>query len=461
MADPKAECAGRRRLSAPSKVPALRMEDAVARADAEDEASQLQRPLTHRRSCGGAPEQPPPGAGGAQPATPGGSSASEGSARQWVVQRDTAWRTAPSAMSLKLGQLRQGDIVAEAMSPCLLAPGWVPIEPRGYVQACDLSTSSAGGRADAAGPLPAASVAPTVCSPEPKAPRATAPSSVASSPAPTVASSSTPLILSGPPAIHPPQVARPLPAPREQRPSPVPLHMSTPTLSRGGLLPAATTWDAEAASAATPKSVHSVQSPDNGSSLVLSLREEALRLREEAVAAREKELASQQALELLRREKAELASELEELRSKCEEERRQLEAYSRQGEDMRKRLERCRDAVVQAVASVDHLYAHPHDTLSRDQASQAGVRVSHLLAVEEAADVLVEEDDEELEAPRPALAAESRGGEGGEAGRNKADATPLFAGQENLAEILAHGKVVDSPLQVREPLGSRNIVLLR
>lgn len=241
---------------------------------------------------------------------------------------------------------------------------------------------------------------------------------------------------------------------------------------------AASAWDAEAASAATPKSAHSTQSPENSSSMVLSLREEALRLREEAVAAREQELASQQALELLRREKAELSSELEELRAKCEEERKQLEAYGLQSSDMRKRLERCREAVVQAVASVDHLYAKPHDTAVRDQASQAGVRVAHLLAVEEAADVLVEEDEDEDDditgtlpsLPPPAqeasAAEESRGAEGrggGEAVQAKAEARQPFAGQENLAEaILPQGKKADSPpMQPREPLGSRNIVLLR
>jgi len=57
--------------------------------------------------------------------------------RAWVTSRPAAWRTAPSAVSFRLGELPKGHLVAEVWTPNPY-PGWVAVEPRGYLQADDL-----------------------------------------------------------------------------------------------------------------------------------------------------------------------------------------------------------------------------------------------------------------------------------------------------------------------------------
>lgn len=338
---------GRRRFSAPSIARnRTEMDEADPTencpADGEAPGRHTQSPTTARRSLGDATLQQSSHRTLPLSARRQSGGYSKTGGRQWIVQRDSTWRTAPTAVSMKIGQFRQGETVVEAYSPCLLAPGWVPIEPRGYARACDLVPLDATGD---------------------------------ESPCVTGASATLPATA----------VAPALPASGRSAPS-------RPVTGRlDAVSSAASTCTVDNISTREVTS----QGPDGVS--VLSLREEAVRLREEAVALRELEIASQQALDALRREKVDVAAELEKLRAECDRERRQVEAYKRQGSEMRKRLVRCRFAVVQAVASVDHLYAQPDDIAARDQAALAGVAVSHLLKVEEAANVPLAEDEAEVD----------------------------------------------------------------
>jgi len=73
----------------------------------------------------------------------GDASSREAYRREWVTKNVTKWRTCPSAMSLKIGELPQGLIVVEARTgACDVVDGWVAIEPRGYVRVENLAPAS-------------------------------------------------------------------------------------------------------------------------------------------------------------------------------------------------------------------------------------------------------------------------------------------------------------------------------
>jgi len=64
--------------------------------------------------------------------------------REWVIKKNTAWRSGPSAMGLNIGDVPQGLHVIEApMTHCFPGneppEGWIPVEPRGFLAAEDLA----------------------------------------------------------------------------------------------------------------------------------------------------------------------------------------------------------------------------------------------------------------------------------------------------------------------------------
>jgi len=59
--------------------------------------------------------------------------------KQWVTTNAAAWRTAPSAMGFRIDTLPRGWQVTEAEWAEEPVKGWVPIEPRGFLQICDLA----------------------------------------------------------------------------------------------------------------------------------------------------------------------------------------------------------------------------------------------------------------------------------------------------------------------------------
>lgn len=70
--------------------------------------------------------------------TKGTSAASPGPSRHWLTTKAVAWRTAPSAMGFRIDTLPCGWQVAEAAWPVEPTEGWLPIQPRGYLQLSDL-----------------------------------------------------------------------------------------------------------------------------------------------------------------------------------------------------------------------------------------------------------------------------------------------------------------------------------
>lgn len=58
--------------------------------------------------------------------------------REWVTRHIAAWRTAPSAVSFKIDDLPAGRRVSEVWSRHPF-PGWVQIEPRGFLHVDDLA----------------------------------------------------------------------------------------------------------------------------------------------------------------------------------------------------------------------------------------------------------------------------------------------------------------------------------
>lgn len=83
-------------------------------------------PCTTRRCSGGS--------------TKGASAASLGSSPpQWLTTKATAWRTAPSAMGFRIDTLPCGWQVSEAARPVEPTEGWLPIQPRGYLQLSELT----------------------------------------------------------------------------------------------------------------------------------------------------------------------------------------------------------------------------------------------------------------------------------------------------------------------------------
>eukprot|EP00440_Ansanella_granifera_P020191 gb/GFBE01021932.1/.p1 GENE.gb/GFBE01021932.1/~~gb/GFBE01021932.1/.p1 ORF type:complete len:359 (+),score=89.13 gb/GFBE01021932.1/:1-1077(+) len=91
------------------------------------------RPLDKRNRRQSAPGGPMPMA-----STPGARS-SQCSLRKWVTTSSAAWRTAPSAMGFKIDTLPRGWQVTEAPWTEEAVAGWVPIEPRGFLQLCDVA----------------------------------------------------------------------------------------------------------------------------------------------------------------------------------------------------------------------------------------------------------------------------------------------------------------------------------
>lgn len=65
-------------------------------------------------------------------------------AGQWVTTHATVWRTAPTAMGFRIERLNAGWTVYELAS-AEPTPGWLQIQPRGYVLLCDLAPVPAAG----------------------------------------------------------------------------------------------------------------------------------------------------------------------------------------------------------------------------------------------------------------------------------------------------------------------------
>mmetsp|Transcript_85122 Transcript_85122/g.150559 ORF Transcript_85122/g.150559 Transcript_85122/m.150559 type:complete len:331 (+) Transcript_85122:54-1046(+) len=59
--------------------------------------------------------------------------------KQWVTTNTAAWRTAPSVMGFRIDTLPKGWQVTEANWAEEPVKGWIPIEPRGFLQICDLA----------------------------------------------------------------------------------------------------------------------------------------------------------------------------------------------------------------------------------------------------------------------------------------------------------------------------------
>lgn len=60
-------------------------------------------------------------------------------ARHWVTTTTAAWRTLPSGIGYRIDTLPKGWRVVEAPWSEEPVTGWVPIEPRGFLQLCDLA----------------------------------------------------------------------------------------------------------------------------------------------------------------------------------------------------------------------------------------------------------------------------------------------------------------------------------
>jgi flagellar motility protein MotE (MotC chaperone) len=64
--------------------------------------------------------------------------------QEWVTTTTAAWRTAPSAMGFRIDTLPRGWQVVEAAWSEDPVVGWIPIEPRGYLQLCDIARAPIG-----------------------------------------------------------------------------------------------------------------------------------------------------------------------------------------------------------------------------------------------------------------------------------------------------------------------------
>eukprot|EP00931_Biecheleriopsis_adriatica_P107428 TRINITY_DN8176_c0_g1_i2.p1 TRINITY_DN8176_c0_g1~~TRINITY_DN8176_c0_g1_i2.p1 ORF type:complete len:375 (+),score=98.66 TRINITY_DN8176_c0_g1_i2:66-1190(+) len=80
----------------------------------------------------------------AMPGAPGpyGQGLGSSGLRQWVTTCAAAWRTAPSSMGYRIDTLPRGWQVVEAPWAEDPVAGWVPIEPRGFLQLCDLAKAA-------------------------------------------------------------------------------------------------------------------------------------------------------------------------------------------------------------------------------------------------------------------------------------------------------------------------------
>jgi len=101
---------------------------------------------------------------------PGAVAASLTRGQEWVTTSSAAWRTAASAISFRIDTLPKGWQVVEASWAEEPVSGWVPIEPRGFVQICDLARA----RADTAAACEDEKLALTAMSPAPSKGKAAA-----------------------------------------------------------------------------------------------------------------------------------------------------------------------------------------------------------------------------------------------------------------------------------------------
>jgi len=263
-------------------------------------------------------------------------------------------RTFASAISMKITELPEGWKVVKAQTETA-CPGWVAIEPRGYVLEKDLAPASplpSSREVPIAELLPAAVEAPrSACRSAPDAPLRSARQSLRSARKSDGGYGSSPQQM--PPALRGPGAQ----SPRSACTTPKGVLGSQGQKPKGSMLsprPAQV-------SRHSPRQARATPSPEAVE--VLALKEEHIHLRESNVGLREKELEKRKELEELGRARETMAREVQQLeRSRstlkiqhdAEERELQLD-LKKQEEKMKEKLVRCRDVVAKAVGSIDDL----------------------------------------------------------------------------------------------------------
>jgi len=211
--------------------------------------------------------------------TKGTSAASPGPSRHWLTTKAVAWRTAPSAMGFRIDTLPCGWQVAEAAWPVEPTEGWLPIQPRGYLQLSDLVPCVTSAGKD------------------------------------TMAAEEEPFAMSA--ACTPPSKAL---ASADNSPQDV-----LPASSRAALL---------------------------------ALREEHVRLKEVNLVLREKEMKKRRELDELEYARQTAARELADVKEDLAKGHEDVAHCQERCAKLRQKMELCREAVANAVSSVDHLYSN-------------------------------------------------------------------------------------------------------
>lgn len=278
--------------------------------------------------------------------------------REWVTCRPTAWRTQPRGFGFKIDVYPAGWRVVEMVGAPEVPDGWAAVDPRGFVQRCDLvpCPSHSAAFQHHAGPTATPRVVPplpmTSSLPRWRGPLAKIPpyeaarrASLLKRNAGSAAVPSTPPTRANPMPGVPSQPCPPLPSPRP----PSPLQDSP--------------WGRLGRCASTSMCAASPgQQVAEAQAALLALREEHVRLREANVSLREKELAKQRDLDILLHTRQALQSDLDSLREALELEEKE---FQKQQERHRSKLSRCREAILRAVQSIDRMYE------GREKAAQA------------------------------------------------------------------------------------------
>lgn len=301
-------------------------------------------------------------------------------------------RTMPSAVSMKISELPEGwkVVAAESETPC---PGWIALEPRGYVLEKELEPASP--RPAPREVLATEQVEPrSVCGQKTRSARHSGASGAATGPL----AAAGPLLRKGSRASvgssgTPPQnvlparsaTARQCQSPRSGCTSPHPRYQGgavravKPMLSpRQGLQARQSPRQCGNSSSASatpspqaPKSwlcASSAKTTTPEALEVLALKEEQVHLRERNVDLAEKEVERRRELEELAVTREAIAREVQQLQRSRSELKEQHDTtqkeLEKQEEKMKEKLVRARNVVAKAVGSIDELYA-VQDTSAR------------------------------------------------------------------------------------------------